>query len=65
MAQADRPGGLRMHLQAVFASSRSFINDESQRLFDQGVTLPSSSALHSGEIERVIKVLLTSLGTGR
>lgn len=46
-----------MHLQPVFASSRSFVKGESERLFSHGVTLPSGSALADDEIERVIKVL--------
>jgi dTDP-4-amino-4,6-dideoxygalactose transaminase len=46
-----------MHLQPVFASHRSFVNGESERLFDRGVTLPSGSALCDDDIERVIKVL--------
>lgn len=50
-----------MHLQPVFAAHRAFINGESERLFDRGVTLPSGSALHDDEIERVLKVLKTSL----
>jgi dTDP-4-amino-4,6-dideoxygalactose transaminase len=54
-----------MHLQPVFAASRSFVNGESERLFDRGVTLPSGSALADHEIERVIKVLHIALGTGR
>jgi len=53
-----------MHLQPVFASSRAFVNGESERLFDRGVTLPSGSALQDDEIERVIKVLLNALGVG-
>ena len=54
-----------MHLQPVFASHRAFISGESERLFDHGVTLPSGSALRDDEIERVIKVLHTAMGTGR
>ena len=54
-----------MHLQPVFASSRSFISGESARLFDRGVTLPSGSALQDDEIERVITVIRTTLGVGR
>jgi dTDP-4-amino-4,6-dideoxygalactose transaminase len=50
-----------MHLQPVFAASRSFVNGQSQRLFDRGVTLPSGSALGDDEIERVIKVLFGAL----
>jgi dTDP-4-amino-4,6-dideoxygalactose transaminase len=54
-----------MHLQPVFAASRCFVNGESERLFERGVTLPSGSALHDDEIERVIKVLHTAMSTGR
>jgi dTDP-4-amino-4,6-dideoxygalactose transaminase len=50
-----------MHLQPVFASSRSFVSGESERLFDRGVTLPSGSALNDDEIDRVIKVLNNAL----
>jgi dTDP-4-amino-4,6-dideoxygalactose transaminase len=53
-----------MHLQPVFATHRSFINGESENLFDRGVTLPSGSALQDDEIERVIKVLHRVLGVG-
>jgi dTDP-4-amino-4,6-dideoxygalactose transaminase len=53
-----------MHLQPVFASHRAFINGESERLFDRGVTLPSGSALQDDEIERVVKVLKTTLAVG-
>jgi dTDP-4-amino-4,6-dideoxygalactose transaminase len=53
-----------MHLQPVFASSRSFVNGQSERLFDRGVTLPSGSALQDDEIERVLKVLKTALDMG-
>jgi dTDP-4-amino-4,6-dideoxygalactose transaminase len=53
-----------MHLQPVFATHRSFINGESENLFDRGVNLPSGSALQDDEIERVIKVLHRVLGVG-
>jgi len=53
-----------MHLQPVFASRRSFVNGQSQRLFDSGVTLPSGSALQDDDIERVLKVLKTVLAVG-
>jgi dTDP-4-amino-4,6-dideoxygalactose transaminase len=53
-----------MHLQPVFASHRAFVNGESERLFDRGVTLPSGSALYDDDIERVIKVLHSSLAVG-
>lgn len=54
-----------MHLQPVFASSRSFVTGESERLFDRGVNLPSGSALQDDDIERVLKVLKTALASGR
>ena len=53
-----------MHLQPVFASSRSFVDGESERLFDRGVALPSGSALQEDEIERVLKVLKSALAVG-
>jgi dTDP-4-amino-4,6-dideoxygalactose transaminase len=51
-----------MHLQPVFASHRSFVNGESERLFDRGITLPSGSALMDDQIEFVLKVLRIALG---
>jgi len=53
-----------MHLQPVFARHRSFVTGASERLFDRGVTLPSGSALADDDIERVLKVLKTTLATG-
>ena len=50
-----------MHLQPVFGANRSFVNGNSERLFDRGVALPSGSALQDDEIERVLKVLKTTL----
>jgi dTDP-4-amino-4,6-dideoxygalactose transaminase len=54
----------KMHLQPVFAANRSFVNGESERLFERGVTLPSGSALQDDEIERIIKMLRSTLGGG-
>jgi len=53
-----------MHLQPVFASRRSFISGQSERLFDRGVALPSGSALPDDDIERVLKILKTALALG-
>jgi dTDP-4-amino-4,6-dideoxygalactose transaminase len=54
-----------MHLQPVFASRRSFVAGESERLFDRGVTLPTGSALKDDDIERVLKVLNAALAVGK
>jgi dTDP-4-amino-4,6-dideoxygalactose transaminase len=50
-----------MHLQPVFGSNRSFVNGQSERLFDRGVTLPSGSALTDDEIQRVLTLLVAYL----
>ncbi|QFQ30672.1 aminotransferase class I/II-fold pyridoxal phosphate-dependent enzyme [Janibacter melonis] len=46
-----------MHLQPVHSTSRIFDEGVSSRLFAQGLTLPSGSALTDAEIERVITTL--------
>jgi hypothetical protein len=48
-----------MHLQRVFAGHRAFVSGESERLFDRRV------ALHGDDIERVISMLQTALGSSR
>ncbi len=53
----SRPLWKPMHLQPVFSRERAFLSGVSERLFTNGVTLPSGSALHDHEIERVIEVL--------
>lgn len=53
-----------MHLQPVFAASRAFVNGQSEQLFDRGITLPSGSALQDDEIERVLKVIKSTLAVG-
>ena len=53
-----------MHLQPVFAASRAFVNGQSEQLFDRGITLPSGSALQDDEIERVLKVIQSTLAVG-
>jgi len=43
-----------MHVQPVFAQHRMFVNGVSQRLFETGLCLPSSSGLSDEEVTRVI-----------
>lgn len=58
----SRPLWKPMHLQPVFKSSRGLINGTSQRLFEQGITLPSGSALQLSEIRTVEAVIEEFLG---
>lgn len=51
-----------MHLQPVFADARSFVNGTSERLFANGVTLPSGSILTDDDVARVLGVVRSALG---
>lgn len=46
-----------MHLQPAFSAYPSLDRGISERLFDEGVTLPSSPTLTEDEVERVIKIV--------
>jgi len=46
-----------MHRQPVFAGARAFVTGASDRLFQNGVALPSGSALTNSDIERVVDVI--------
>lgn len=46
-----------MHLQPVFDAARSFLTGTGERLFGQGITLPSGSALTDTEVARVCEAL--------
>ncbi|KQX05659.1 MULTISPECIES: DegT/DnrJ/EryC1/StrS family aminotransferase [unclassified Leifsonia] len=58
----SRPLWKPMHLQPVFAGSRSLVNGSSERLFSTGVTLPSGSALSGEQIDRVSVALHDFIG---
>lgn len=53
----SRPLWKPMHLQPVFAGSRGEINGTSERLFTQGLTLPSGSALTPQQRELVLSMI--------
>jgi dTDP-4-amino-4,6-dideoxygalactose transaminase len=53
----SRPLWKPMHLQPVFADAESLINGNSQRLFEQGITLPSGSVLSDLEIGRIFNAI--------
>jgi dTDP-4-amino-4,6-dideoxygalactose transaminase len=50
----SRPIWKPMHLQPVFAKARSFVNGAAQRLFENGLALPSGSALAEKQVDRVL-----------
>lgn len=52
-----RPLWKPMHLQPVFAEAAYFGGDTAERLFDQGLCLPSGSNLTEGDFERIFAVL--------
>lgn len=47
-----------MHLQPVFANSRTFDNGTSSHLFSRGLSLPTGSVLTDDDIDRVIDAVL-------
>lgn len=58
----SRPAWKPMHLQPVFASSRSYGGEVSARLFDNGLCLPSGSSLTEEERQRVIDGVRAGFG---
>jgi dTDP-4-amino-4,6-dideoxygalactose transaminase len=56
-----RPVWKPMHLQPVFAQFAVFGGSVSKRLFDNGLCLPSGSAMTEGEREKVIELMQTAL----
>ncbi len=59
-----RPLWKPMHLQPVFSGSRYFAcgdDSVSDRLFEQGICLPSGSNLNADQIERIISMLRKSI----
>lgn len=52
-----RPLWKPMHLQPVFANAPRVVNGTSQRLFENGICMPSGSNLTETEMERIAEVL--------
>lgn len=50
-----------MHLQPVFAGTRTLLTGAADRLFATGLSLPSGSALTAHQVERVLDTLTTHL----
>jgi dTDP-4-amino-4,6-dideoxygalactose transaminase len=53
----SRPLWKPMHQQPVFASSKNYINGVSDKLFENGLCLPSGSNLTEGEFQRIFNCL--------
>jgi dTDP-4-amino-4,6-dideoxygalactose transaminase len=52
-----RPVWKPMHRQPMFADTRSFVTGAADRLFEQGLTLPSGSKLNAADEQRVQSIL--------
>ena len=60
LARSDieaRPVWKPMHLQPVFASARTFGGETADRIYAEGICLPSGSALTTEQVERVAQVV--------
>ncbi len=58
----SRPVWKPMHLQPVFADAPRRENGTSERLFEQGICLPSGSGMAQADLERVLRCIETALG---
>lgn len=59
-----RPLWKPMHLQPVFADCPAYVNGVSECLFEYGLCLPSGSNMSDDDQERVISVILKTVGKG-
>jgi dTDP-4-amino-4,6-dideoxygalactose transaminase len=57
-----RPLWKPMHMQPVFAKYPFFENGTSERLFNNGLCLPSGTNLHKEDLDRVISTIKLVLG---
>jgi dTDP-4-amino-4,6-dideoxygalactose transaminase len=60
-----RPIWKPMHLQPVFAQAKSFLTGAAERLFADGLTLPSGSSMDELQVERLFCVLAEFLRSRR
>ena len=60
----SRPLWKPMHLQPVFNSALRYVNGTSEKLFEQGLCLPSSSNLGEDGKRSVVKTLVQNVGHG-
>jgi dTDP-4-amino-4,6-dideoxygalactose transaminase len=50
-----------MHLQPVFRQMPAYTNGVSEKLFENGLCLPSASNLKMQDIERVVNIMRASM----
>lgn len=53
-----------MHKQPLFAGARSYIDGTAERLFAQGITLPSGSGLSTPQVDRVAESVIAASRAG-
>jgi len=53
----SRPLWKPMHLQPLFADDLSVVDGTSQKLFEQGICLPSGSSMSDADVDRVCRVI--------
>jgi dTDP-4-amino-4,6-dideoxygalactose transaminase len=54
-----------LHLQPLFDSARSRVNGTSEQLFNEGLCLPSGSALESQDVERIAGIIRSCIDSAR
>lgn len=59
-----RPVWKPLYLQPLFASAKSRINGTSERLFNEGLCVPSGSALQPHEVEKVAAIVRSCFDSG-
>lgn len=56
-----RPVWKPMHLQPVFASARSFLSGKADKLFEEGLCLPSGTSMTEADVDRVVDIVKQAL----
>jgi dTDP-4-amino-4,6-dideoxygalactose transaminase len=57
----SRPVWKPMHQQPIFSGSETFLNGTSEKLFERGLCLPSSTSLTKEDVSRVCRVIVTEI----
>jgi dTDP-4-amino-4,6-dideoxygalactose transaminase len=57
----SRPLWKPMHLQPVFSDAQAYVNGTSEKLFTNGLCLPSSSSLSKSQLDFILRILIEVL----